>query len=75
MCRLGKWYYGDGQAIFGDNPSFIELERHHEKIHQTARDMIITFKQGNRNQAEALYETIDKEIGPTMVQVIAGIKS
>ncbi len=74
MCRLGKWYYGEGQSIFGHHPAFIELEQHHEKIHHTAKEMIIAYKNGNRQKAESLYQVIDQEIGPMMVQVIKDIK-
>ena len=74
MCRLGKWYYGEGQPIFGHHPAFIELEQHHEKIHHTAQEMIIAYKNGNRQKAESLYQVIDQEIGPMMVQVIKDIK-
>jgi methyl-accepting chemotaxis protein len=74
MCRLGKWYYGEGQPIFGHHPAFIELEQHHEKIHHTAKEMIIAYKNGNRQKAESLYQVIDQEIGPMMVQVIKDIK-
>lgn len=70
LCRLGKWYYGEGQPIFGHHPAFIELEQHHAKIHHTAQEMIITYKNGNQQKAESLYQVIDKEIGPMMVQVI-----
>ena len=74
LCRLGKWYYGEGQPIFGHHPAFIELEQHHEKIHHTAKEMIIAYKNDNRQKAESLYQVIDQEIGPMMVQVIKNIK-
>ncbi len=75
LCRLGKWYYGDGNAIFGQHSVFIELEHHHEKIHNTAKEMIVAFKSGNKQKASELYETIDKQIGPTMVQVIQRLQN
>jgi hypothetical protein len=36
--------------------------------------MIIAYKNGNRQKAESLYQVIDQEIGPMMVQVIKDIK-
>lgn len=37
LCRLGKWYYGDGQQRFGANHDFKAMEDAHRIVHQSAK--------------------------------------
>jgi methyl-accepting chemotaxis protein len=33
-CRLGKWYFGEGQKRFGQTQSFKQMNAPHEKVHE-----------------------------------------
>jgi methyl-accepting chemotaxis protein len=39
-CRLGKWYEGPAQEIFGDTPSFRKLDAPHAKVHTSVHNML-----------------------------------
>ncbi len=48
-CRLGKWYYeGEGNDFFSSSVHYKELERPHEIVHQTTRE-IFDLLQGERD--------------------------
>lgn len=40
-CRLGKWYYGEGQKDFGANEDFKAIEDPHNTVHATAKEAIL----------------------------------
>ena len=69
-CEFGKWFHGPGQAM-ADNPLYAEVERHHEKVHAIARDVVARHREagptaGENKLAEfddarkELFETLDK---------------
>lgn len=60
VCRLGKWYFGDGQKQFGNNPVFQSLDAIHADFHQTCSTAIHLFKQGDTRQAKDTYVQIHK---------------
>jgi methyl-accepting chemotaxis protein len=39
-CRLGKWYNGAGQKMFGDSPSFRQLLDPHQKVHHCVHEAV-----------------------------------
>ncbi len=39
-CRMGKWYQGDGQRLFGHLPSYRALELPHQQVHQSVHQML-----------------------------------
>jgi len=41
QCRLGKWYLGEGKALFGDVPSYRALDVPHAKVHGGAHRMLV----------------------------------
>jgi uncharacterized protein YoxC len=48
-CRLGKWYeVGEGKEFFSTAPSYKDLERPHEIVHDTTRE-IFELLQGERD--------------------------
>ncbi|MEJ2454324.1 MAG: methyl-accepting chemotaxis protein [Candidatus Thiodiazotropha sp.] len=48
-CRLGKWYYeGEGNDFFSSSAHYKELERPHEIVHETTRE-IFDLLQGERD--------------------------
>ncbi len=50
-CRLGKWYYeGEGSEFFSSSAHYRELERPHEIVHETTRE-IFDLLRGERDYA------------------------
>jgi methyl-accepting chemotaxis protein len=39
-CGFGKWYYGNGQKLFGKNPTFKKMEEYHKAFHELINDNI-----------------------------------
>ena len=52
-CHLGKWYFSDKvRARFGKFTSYLELDKHHEQVHTSAKHAAEAFKAGHVEQAE-----------------------
>lgn len=45
-CRLGKWYEGPAQVVFGAMPSYRQLLQPHGKVHEAAHRMLVLLEQG-----------------------------
>jgi methyl-accepting chemotaxis protein len=39
-CAFGKWYYTEGESLFGDLDNFQELGRVHLTVHELAREVV-----------------------------------
>lgn len=39
-CRLGKWYMGEGKKIFGNTPSYRQLDAPHAVVHKNVIEAI-----------------------------------
>jgi hypothetical protein len=39
VCPLGKWLHGEGQASYGQDPTFSELIAAHAEFHQVAASL------------------------------------
>ncbi|WP_100640687.1 methyl-accepting chemotaxis protein [Alteromonas facilis] len=46
-CRLGKWYNGEGRAMFGNESAYKQLEKPHEQVHQNGVKALEAHKAGN----------------------------
>jgi methyl-accepting chemotaxis protein len=57
-CALGQWYYTLGERLFGNLPEFRAIEPPHEKLHQTARQIVDCIDRNDRAQAERLLEQV-----------------
>lgn len=57
QCRLGKWYYSDGQTFKGTS-SFDLLESHHRKFHELAK-MLVNAKLSGNSWTSILQITTD----------------
>lgn len=51
MCRLGKWYNGEGRQLHADKPAFRSLEKPHAEVHNSGVQAIKQCKQGNKEEA------------------------
>jgi len=65
-CRLGKWYYSEGQKEYGHIPAFTQLEPVHEQVHTLGRRAVERYNSGDKNGAIADVEAI----GPLSEQVV-----
>ena len=39
-CDFGKWYYGEGQKMYGDNEVYRQIEKPHKTIHDYSKRII-----------------------------------
>lgn len=64
-CALGKWYYGEGLANYGDSPSMQAIEQPHAELHRTIKECVDLTNRGNTEEAEKRFnhlEPLSKEI-------------
>jgi aerotaxis receptor len=60
QCNLGKWYYADGLAKFGQIPAMTALEKPHNDLHATIKRIIELNRAGKPAEAEALLPQLDR---------------
>lgn len=58
-CVLGKWYYGEGLARFGQLQPMQELAAPHEELHQAIAAIVEARSTGRKEEAERLYTRIE----------------
>lgn len=58
--RLGKWYYGEGKKLLGDEPVFKELEEPHAQVHEIAKKAVQAYNDGNAELAEEYLVDVEK---------------
>ncbi|MES2765115.1 MAG: PAS domain-containing protein [Bacteroidota bacterium] len=59
-CAVGKWIYGHALKEYGHIPEMQELERVHEDIHTSARDLITLYKGGKQDDARRGLSEMEK---------------
>ncbi|MTJ92322.1 MAG: chemotaxis protein [Desulfovibrio sp.] len=52
QCAFGKWYDGEGQRNWGNNPIFQEIGKLHEQVHALAIRIAALVEQGNKREAQ-----------------------
>jgi len=57
QCRLGKWYYSEGQGKLGNIDAFQQIEHPHAKIHEVGKEIAALASQG---QTRAACQKIDE---------------
>ncbi|GAV20528.1 methyl-accepting chemotaxis protein [Mariprofundus micogutta] len=57
-CRLGKWYYSEGQQTYGHEDAFVALERPHAEVHRLAREIVEKYNNGDKAGANAVLENV-----------------
>lgn len=60
LCRLGKWYFSDGQAGFGQLESFKRLDQVHAAFHQACAEAIRLHNAGDPTGAQEKAAEIDR---------------
>ena len=56
-CFLGKWFYGEGEALYGRMPEYESARRAHAKFHVCAGEVLTQHMLGNDEEAERLLNT------------------
>ncbi len=46
QCRLGQWYYGKGQSLYGQSDTFRQMEPPHARIHDIGKEIASLVTQG-----------------------------
>ncbi len=59
-CRLGHWYFSEGQVCCGDQPAFRAMAAPHARLHQVIQQIIELKNQHKHEEAEALYREIEQ---------------
>ncbi|MFZ4619094.1 MAG: methyl-accepting chemotaxis protein [Bacteroidota bacterium] len=65
QCKLGKWYYEEGQSQYKSNFHFQELGTAHEKLHAVLKDVVRLYNDGRKNEAReasASVNTLSKKV-------------
>ncbi|MGN7611512.1 bacteriohemerythrin [Magnetococcales bacterium HHB-1] len=58
-CAFGKWYYSQGEEIYGHLPLFKELGDVHLKVHDTAREVATLVAEQKQAEAVTLMKNFD----------------
>lgn len=69
QCRLGRWYFGRGQELYGDDPAFLALNEPHRRLHEQANVAVLAWQQGRRAEAEAIVA----ELAALSGQIVSGL--
>ena len=62
-CRFGKWYFSEGEKAFGLLSIFKRIGEQHAKVHAMARDVARLCKNGEKQQALALFKQFGEITG------------
>jgi methyl-accepting chemotaxis protein len=60
QCRLGRWYYGDGRAHFGELAPFRAMEAPHAAVHRLGREIAELSAKGAIEEAVTRLEQLDQ---------------
>lgn len=60
ICRLGKWYFSEGQVLFSGNKTFAQLDAVHAQFHEVCARVIKLYQQGKYLEARALFSEIQR---------------
>lgn len=74
QCNLGKWYYGDGLANFGQIPAMTALEKPHNDLHATIKRIVELNRAGKQAEAEALLPQVDR-LSDEVVRLLEQLES
>lgn len=59
-CAVGKWIYGYALKTYGRIPEMHELEKVHEDIHTSAKQLVKLYKEGNIEEARGGLADMEK---------------
>jgi len=59
-CRLGKWYFGDMDAVVKQHEAFLNLNGPHEKVHALGISAAKAYAAGNYDEALGFVEAVEE---------------
>jgi methyl-accepting chemotaxis protein len=68
-CRFGKWYYSEGQQLYGNQPAFRAIEEPHRIIHATARQVVELYERGDKTEAQHLVDELTRPTAEVLGQL------
>lgn len=68
-CRFGKWYYSEGQKMYGSLPAFRAIEEPHQRIHETAKRVVELYHGGRKSEAEQLIDALGEPTTAVLEQL------
>lgn len=74
ICRLGKWYFGKGKELFGDQSLFIELDSVHANFHKACMEAIELYYRGDKIGAEGKHREIEL-LSNQVVEILDKLKA
>ncbi|MER2108973.1 MAG: methyl-accepting chemotaxis protein [Solibacillus sp.] len=73
ICRLGKWYFSEGQNLFKGNTTFAQLDAVHAEFHHTCARVIGLYQQGKYAEAHELFGDIQR-LSDQVLGMLDGLK-
>ncbi|GGI73723.1 methyl-accepting chemotaxis protein [Shewanella gelidii] len=58
-CKLGLWYYSEGQKKYGKSTYFQQIEGPHARLHQIVKEVLVAQEEGENKKAQALYDELE----------------
>ena len=58
-CILGKWYYSEGLAKYGEISEMRQIEAPHSRLHRHIQEIVSLKEEGKHDEAEARYQEIE----------------
>jgi len=74
ICRLGKWYFGAGQAAYGHLQAFQQLDSLHARFHHRCADAIRLYQSGDTAGAQQVAVEINS-LSAQVLQLLDEIKA
>jgi hypothetical protein len=61
-CGFGKFYFGKGKELFGNDPLFKALAGPHENVHRFGLDIFNKIKTGKKAGLDEAIEELDRNV-------------
>lgn len=74
ICRLGKWYFSEGQQKYSGNRTFEQINDVHEKFHQACAEVIRLYQENKQKEAFQLFPII-KQLSEQTIHLLDELKA
>lgn len=74
ICRLGKWYFSEGQQKYSGNTVFEQINVVHEQFHKTCAKIINLYQSNKTTEANELFPLI-KDLSEKTLNLLDELKS
>ena len=59
-CRFGKWYSGDGKAVFSSTSAYKQVDRPHKEVHESIREVPQYVNSGAVENADKIIKLFER---------------